>query len=319
MNITLRQPYSFCQKGRRANQEDARYPDADRPSALTHAFVVCDGVGGHDKGEVASRTVADAIGAYMERVDFTNEFTPAELTLVLDCAFRALNRRMAGDTHEMATTLTFVCVHGCGVLAADIGDSRIYHVRPGVGIMYQSDDHSLVNALVHSGVITPQQAIDHPQKNIITRCMGYVAPGEERPTATTMQIADVEPGDYFFMCTDGVLDKVSDRALLDILSSDKPDGEKIAELARMSEDSSDNNTAILIGVAGVDCGEAECGPGLENEPQADGETSSVEIDGDAPCVTTAPIDVTREEIKEVSSSSLSFKSKIGSFLKKIFG
>ncbi len=84
MNITLRQPYSFCQKGRRANQEDARYPDADRPSALTHAFVVCDGVGGHDKGEVASRTVADAIGAYMERVDFTNEFTPAELTLVLD-------------------------------------------------------------------------------------------------------------------------------------------------------------------------------------------------------------------------------------------
>ena len=93
--------------------------------------------------------------------------------------------------------------------------------------------------------------------------MGYVAPGEERPTATTMQIADVEPGDYFFMCTDGVLDKVSDRALLDILSSDKPDGEKIAELARMSEDSSDNNTAILIGVAGVDCGEAECGPGLE--------------------------------------------------------
>ena len=69
----------------------------------------------------------------------------------------------------------------------------------------------------------------------------------------------------------------------------------------------------------MDCGEAECGPGLENEPQADGEISSVEIDGDAPCVTTAPIDVTREEIKEVSSSSLSFKSKIGSFLKKIFG
>ena len=112
---------------------------------------MCDGVGGHDKGEVASRTVADAIGAYMERVDFTNEFTPAELTLVLDCAFRALNRRMAGDTHEMATTLTFVCVHGGGVLAAHIGDSRIYHVRPGAASRTRVAAHPLANPLWHPG------------------------------------------------------------------------------------------------------------------------------------------------------------------------
>lgn len=262
MEIILRQPYSFCQPGRRSNQEDARFPDCDMPEDCPAAFVVCDGVGGQDKGEVASRTVADAIGACMRHVNLSRPFGADEFRKVLSHAYDALDRRMKSDTREMATTMTFVCFHDGGAFCAHIGDSRIYHVRPGVGIMYQSEDHSLVNSLVHSGNLTPEEAIDHPQGNLITRCMGYVAKGEQRASATTIQIDDVETGDYFFLCSDGVLHCVDDRLLYEILSSEMSDADKMARIAGLSRNSSDNNTAYLIGVDKV-TGNESVGAGPE--------------------------------------------------------
>lgn len=251
MEILLKQPYSFCQKGRRSNQEDARFPDDDSPQGVKPAFVVCDGVGGQDKGEVASRTVADAIGDYMDNVDLTKPFDASDFSKVLEYVYIRLNKVMGHDNREMATTMTFVCFHGNGVFCAHMGDSRIYHIRPGVGILYQSEDHSLVNALVHSGNITPEEAINHPQSNVITRCIGYVEKGIEKPSATTMQIEDVEDGDYFFLCSDGVLHKVDDSNLYNILSSDNSDKDKIEQIADLSKGSSDNNTAYLICVEKV--------------------------------------------------------------------
>lgn len=248
MEILLRQPYSFCQRGHRPNQEDARFPDTDQPQGTKPAFVVCDGVGGQEKGEIASRTVADAMGACMAGVDLSLPFTTEDFSKVLGEAYRQLDIQMNRISREMATTLTFVCFHAGGVLCAHMGDSRIYHIRPGVGILYQSEDHSLVNALVHSGNLTPEEAINHPKGNVITRCLGYAEPGEERPSATVYQIEDVEEGDYFFLCTDGVLHRVDDAELLAILSSEATDKEKMDRIARKSQDSSDNNTAYLIGV-----------------------------------------------------------------------
>ncbi len=257
MEIFLNQPYSFCQTGRRSNQEDARFPDADMPKEAQHVFVVCDGVGGQDKGEVASRTVADAIGNYMEKVDLSKPFTADDFSKVLDHTYTALYRKMRNDTREMATTMTFVCFNSGGAFCAHMGDSRIYHVRPGVGIMYQSEDHSLVNALVHSGNLTPEEAINHPKSNVITRCISYVEKGESKPSATTIQIEDVEAGDYFFLCTDGVLHCIDDNELLEILSSEISDQEKINYIAEKCVNSSDNNTAYLIGVEAVDKEESD--------------------------------------------------------------
>ena len=77
MEILLSQPYSFCQLGKRSNQEDARFPDANEPRSPGRVFVVCDGVGGQEKGEVASRLVADTIGHEMLRVDLSKPFGTA--------------------------------------------------------------------------------------------------------------------------------------------------------------------------------------------------------------------------------------------------
>ncbi|MDY3858016.1 MAG: PP2C family protein-serine/threonine phosphatase [Muribaculaceae bacterium] len=306
MKITLRQAYSFCQLGKRKNQEDARYPDENKPSASQRTFVVCDGVGGQDKGEVASQTVAEAMGRYMERVDLNERFLDSEFALLLDQTYRALFRRMDDDTREMATTMTFVTFHAGGVTCAHMGDSRIYQVRPGKGVIYRSDDHSLVNALVHAGCITPEEAINHPKSNVITRCLTWVEPGEERPGATVMVLNDVEPGDFFFLCSDGVLHCVSDERLTEILSdSSTDDRQKIQLIAELSKESTDNNTAYLIPVDSVKYDNTDEEPQIIPRPVGGDDT-----DGDVSC-STEPIKKPMPEAHDVEPA-VSVVSKISS-------
>ena len=251
MDIKLNQAYSFHQKGQRDYQEDSRFPDADAPDLSQHFFVVCDGVGGCDKGEVASKTVCESFGSSMKHFDYSQDFTNADFSRVLDAAYNALDAKVNDSNREMATTLTFVCFHGGGCTMAHIGDSRIYHIRPDEGILYRSDDHSVVNNLVHNGMLSPEQALNHPQSNVITRYMESVDSDQNRCMATVMRTVDVADGDYFFLCTDGVLHQVTDEELVDILSSDESDKVKMQQIAKMSEDSEDNNTAYLVSVAQV--------------------------------------------------------------------
>ncbi len=308
MEILLKQPYSFCQRGKRSNQEDSRFPDCNAPQGYKPAFVVCDGVGGQEKGDVASRTVADAIGRYMENVDLTNPFTSDDFGKVLEYAYSSLYKRMRSDSREMATTMTFVCFNAAGVFCAHIGDSRIYQIRPEVGIMYQSEDHSLVNALVHSGNLTPEEAINHPKSNIITRCISYVEKGVDKPAATAIQLVDVEAGDYFFLCSDGVLHCIDDNELYSILSSDRTDKEKINLISEKSKGSRDNNTAYLIGVEQV---VLDDDLGVANDVSI---TEEVEVSG----VSTVPLDKSHYLSDEVYAKVETTGTKISNFLKGLF-
>lgn len=255
MKIELFQPYSFCQIGRRNNQEDARFPDEDRPSPDAPCFVVCDGVGGEENGEVASRVVCDAFGEYMDRVKPNEAFTADNFQNALSFVYNRLLEIMEMKGRGMATTLTFLCFHEEGVLAAHIGDSRIYHIRPQVGVLYRSNDHSLVNAWVHSGNITPEAGIRHPKNNYITRFLGYVGEDAGLLAADVIQLNDIEPGDYFFLCTDGVIQLLDEEKLQDILDGKECDEYKMKLIADICRNSSDNNTACLIPVQAVSVGD----------------------------------------------------------------
>ena len=251
MDIQLNTSYSFCQQGHRDYQEDSRYPDTDRIPGNQRFFIVCDGVGGCDKGEVASQTVCQSIAKAMAGTDFTSDFTNQHFHKVLDAAYNALDKMANDDNRDMGTTMTFVCFHAGGCTMAHIGDSRIYQVRPGEGIIYRSDDHSLVNSMVHNGMLTPDEAENHPQNNVITRYMESVEADQNRCTATVMRTEDVKAGDYFLLCTDGVLYCISDDELQLLLLGDKSDEEKMKELADICLDSEDNNTAWLISIQSV--------------------------------------------------------------------
>lgn len=302
MEILLKQPYSFCQIGKRGNQEDSRFPDDDTPNGCPPVFVVCDGVGGQDKGEVASRVVADAIGEYLGNLDLTKPFKAKDFSKVLDTAYNKLEKAMSRETRDMATTLTLVAFHGGGALCAHMGDSRIYHVRQGVGILYRSNDHSLVNELVHSGNLTPEEAVDHPRSNVITRCLCHINQDEERPGATVVQIRDIQKDDYFFLCSDGVNHCINDNELFKILNSSSSDQDKISIIAEKSSKSSDNNTAYMIAVKEIIRSEEE-----KEELEIPEERSAV----------TSPIKTNVEIAEEIYPENLKNRT-LSNFFKNLF-
>lgn len=251
MKIRLGQTYSFHQMGLRNYQEDSRYPDDDKPDLGQRFFLVCDGVGGCDKGEVASQTVCEAFGKALENTDFDSGFSNEDFSRVLDSAYNALDTKADENNKEMATTLTFICFHQGGCTMAHIGDSRIYQIRPSAGIVYRSEDHSMVNSMVHNGILTPEQAINHPQGNVITRYMEPVSPDGNRCLATVFSTKTIATGDYFFLCSDGVIKNLSDHDLFEILSSNENTQTKMTKIAEKSRNSEDNNTAFLIPVEEV--------------------------------------------------------------------
>lgn len=248
MKIKFAKPYSFTQLGRRNSQEDYLVPvQADESNAF---FVVCDGVGGREHGEVASELVCQSFEHSLADDD-CHALSVDDVLNLVDKAYDTLycNRAICP---EMATTLTFMARTDEGVLVAHIGDSRIYQVRRGGGVVFRTKDHSLVSELLNSGQITQEEAVCHPQRNVITRCLYVAKRKSERYMPSIVLIRDVQPHDIFMLCTDGVYSMFSDDDFTEILSSDATLEEKTAEIAAISSRSDDNNTAYLVEVADVE-------------------------------------------------------------------
>ena len=170
MIIKLYQPQAIHEMGQRKNQEDFIYPALGDATASDCLYIVCDGMGGHEHGEVASMTFATALARFFEaRVSPDIVLTDAMITDAIDSAYAQLDAVDDGNYKKMGTTLTILYFHRGGVTAAHIGDSRIYHIRPGVGLLYVSRDHSLVFDLYQSGEISYGEMKTSPQKNLITR------------------------------------------------------------------------------------------------------------------------------------------------------
>ena len=149
----------------------------------------------------------------------------------------------------MGTTLTLLYMHRGGVTCAHIGDSRIYHIRPGKGLLYVSRDHSLVFDLYQSGEISFDEMKTSPQKNIITRA---IQPGvDNRVRADIIHITDVRPEDYFYLCSDGMLEQMENEELSMLLSADASDEKKKQRLIAETLDNKDNHSAYIIHVKSV--------------------------------------------------------------------
>lgn len=216
MIITIGKPCAISEKGGRQNNEDSVYPLPEIANFSQKLFLVCDGVGGAEKGEIASSLACESFQTYFATF---LEGEPTET--FINKAIQYTEARFDDYTSRhpeakgMATTLTMLYMGTAGVTLAHIGDSRIYQFRKDE-ILYQTEDHSLVNSLVKLGKITAEEALTHPQKNVIIRAIQ----GTEHPTeADVVLLKDIEPEDYFFMCTDGVLERLTNKSLLSIFSS----------------------------------------------------------------------------------------------------
>lgn len=250
--------YNIWELGKRENQEDSIFPSYSEIKDTDRLFILCDGMGGHSSGEVASATVCEAMSnsVFEHCPDPEGSFTEDDFRVALDDAFNALDAKDDGAVKKMGTTLTFLKFHNQGCTIAHMGDSRVYHIRPGedvedTEILYRTSDHSLVNDLVKIGELTPEEAKHSKQKNVITRAMQPCM--EKRPKADIYTTADIRPGDYFLMCSDGILEQMEDDDSIKFIFSRRggEDSRKVDMLIKATAQNNDNHSAIIVHVTDV--------------------------------------------------------------------
>lgn len=240
-------PLAFTQAGPREKNEDSIFPAQDQVTERDHLFIVCDGVGGALKGELASQTATTSFAAYLAvqppGTEIGSDYLNAGLRYV-EQQFDALFTEQF-LLKGMATTLVMLLLPpGGGATLAHVGDSRAYQVRAG-RILFQTADHSLVGDLVRSGQLALADAAAHPQKNVITRAIQ----GGHKPAALDItSLTDVQPGDYFFLCSDGVWECITDEEIAHCLGQPElSNAEKMAWLQhRCAEGARDNYSGYLI-------------------------------------------------------------------------
>jgi serine/threonine protein phosphatase PrpC len=217
---------------------------ANEDSLLARAplFVVADGMGGAQAGEVASRIAVEAFHGGLEHDGNPEEGLVAH-ALAANARIYELSRANA-EQAGMGTTLTAVYVGEDEVAVAHVGDSRAYCLRDGE-LLRLTDDHSLVDELIREGRLTPEEAEEHPQRSIITRALGP----EETVEVDTRSFR-ARAGDLYLLCSDGLTSMVGEARLAELLRQHaharlRDTGEAlIAEANRAG--GRDNITVILL-------------------------------------------------------------------------
>ena len=249
MKIKLFPPLSIHEIGMRNNQEDALWPE--EVSTESRLFILCDGMGGHEHGEVASKLVSQTIPHVLQRsMSFEDDnLSDDDLLACIERAYQELDREAGNSLQQMGTTIAQIYLGRNGITALHMGDSRIYHIRPNVGILYQSRDHSLASELYQAGEISYEEMLNYPKKNIVTRAM---MPGKDnRMHPDIIHITDILPGDCFYMCSDGMLEHMSNDQLVALLTSQLTDEEKRNKLIELTKGNQDNHSAWILHIKGV--------------------------------------------------------------------
>jgi protein phosphatase len=205
---------------RSGNEDCAAYvlPNADDAGdSRCPVMVVADGMGGHVAGEVASRLACETVMRRLGEPDLG----PAEL---LREAIAAANDVILEEARRdprlegMGTTLTALLVRDGKAWLGHVGDSRAYLLRDGE-LHQLSEDHSLVGEMVRSGLLSPEAARSHPEKNVLYKALGTTSDVE--PTVWQAGL-DLRPGDVLLVCSDGLTDLVPDAAIATSLEQHEP-------------------------------------------------------------------------------------------------
>ncbi len=228
-----------------------RRANEDSLLARSPLFVVADGMGGAQAGEVASRIAVESFHDGLGDPTSPEERLAANAHAA-NARIHDLSQRNA-EHAGMGTTLTAVYVGPEEVAIAHVGDSRAYCLRDGE-LLRLTDDHSLVDELIREGRLTPEEAEEHPQRSIITRALGP----EETVEVDTRSFR-ARPGDVYLLCSDGLTSMVPEARLAEILSAHRrlrDAGEAlIAEANRAG--GRDNITVILLRLEEVEVGGAQ--------------------------------------------------------------
>lgn len=209
---------------------------------IKEVYIVADGMGGHNAGEVASKLAVDVILNYISSLEQCN-YTQELLFSAIDEANKKVYEKSKENPklNGMGTTVTACLKYNNKMFVANVGDSSCYIIKKNV-ISKVTKDHSLVQQLIDNGSITEQEALNHPNKNIITRALGINSFVE-----IDIFKEDIEDIEKVILCTDGLTNVVSDQEIKDIvLNNDNVIAcEKLVELSK-TNGSRDNISVIVF-------------------------------------------------------------------------
>ncbi|MDR1594872.1 MAG: Stp1/IreP family PP2C-type Ser/Thr phosphatase [Prevotellaceae bacterium] len=227
---------------RKANEDNCGF--AQTPNG--NLFVVCDGMGGHAGGQVASKIAVDNIMSHLKEKKY------ADVKQALCDVMQRSNLQILGMAKEnpelkgMGTTACILLIQGDEVWIAHAGDSRIYLYVDKEKFLHRiTKDHSFVQGLVDSGQIRDEEAENHPQKNIILKALGIK--DEVKPTVCNKPVLPAK-NDVFLICSDGLSGMIDDTTMESVLRKDVSLADKVNELTELAlqNGGKDNITVQLI-------------------------------------------------------------------------
>lgn len=230
-------------KLRSSNQDS--YAAGELPSGGVWA-VVCDGMGGHNGGNIASAMASERISESIKN-NFREGMSVASVKNMLESAIALANAdiferaQKDEDLAGMGTTaVAVVCFAGKCVIAY-VGDSRCYLIRNSA-VTQVTTDHSLVQELLDAGLISTDEAKTHPMKNVITRALGL-----EDDVTVDFVDGDTENGDMLLLCSDGLSNHIGEEEILKNISDGRIDeyAQRLISLAN-ENGGSDNITAVIL-------------------------------------------------------------------------
>ncbi|PWA13461.1 Stp1/IreP family PP2C-type Ser/Thr phosphatase [Pueribacillus theae] len=208
--------------------------------------IVADGMGGHQAGEIASSMAVSYLKEQWQKAEI--ELNPAKTEEWLVENVQNTNKKLLEfaktnpDCRGMGTTVVSVICTPNYVTLAHIGDSRVYLLNEN-GFSLLTEDHSLVNELVKNGQISKEEAEHHPRKHVLLRALGT-----EEQVEIDIRSISWEPNDVILLCSDGLTNKVDEKEIQKIISSDSSIPSKAEELISLANQAGgdDNITLILI-------------------------------------------------------------------------
>lgn len=210
-------------------------------------FAVCDGMGGAQAGEIASKLAIDAFCAEMEPLKagaFTLKKAQEQIQKAADSANRSIymSALEIPERAGMGTTMVSMTCNAFSVAVGNIGDSRAYLADEN-GLNQLTEDHSLVHEMIRRGELTPEQAVRHPSRNVITRALGV-----DDKVPCDLFALETKPGDMLLLCSDGLTGEVSGPEIYyEIYQRGEPETAcaHLIELAK-NRGGHDNITVVLV-------------------------------------------------------------------------
>jgi protein phosphatase len=247
MKIEFYKPLSIFARGKRDNMEDSIFPAYGAAEGSDSLFIVCDGMGGHNMGETASSLACQGFSEYFSDhppAGFSEQHFRDAFNYVESLFDNYTDEHK--ETKGMGTTVVLACFINDAAAVMHCGDSRCYHFRDNQ-LTWRTQDHKLVEEWVRQGLISPQEAVKHPKSNMITRAIQGYNTLKVEPEISVVR--DIKPGDYFFLCSDGIYESISDVQLGEILFSGSSEEEKLQIIEEMcGANSRDNYSAYMLKV-----------------------------------------------------------------------